>query len=141
MVRDLEAVLHGPRDRYNVMNVAGFEEALAAVSPDRIGKDLSMRLRPLPGLTLLKPITWKERNPATSKDAVELYRPLTAYAETETWIVSIIREKDIGKASVWLGVVLKRPPAPHPCFCHQHTSGDSSEEKGSNRVDGMIFPA
>jgi len=70
-----------PPSRDIVLNVAGFEEALASSASVYIGEGLSVRVASLPGLTLLKLIAWSDRGRETNKDAADLYRLITAYAE------------------------------------------------------------
>lgn len=70
-----------PPSRDIVMNVAGFEEALASSVSVEIEKNLSVRVASLPGLTLLKLIAWSDRGRETNKDAADLYRLLAAYAD------------------------------------------------------------
>jgi len=63
------------------MNVAGFEEALASSISMELDENLSVRVASLPGLTLLKLVAWSDRGRETSKDAADLYRLVTAYAD------------------------------------------------------------
>jgi len=64
-----------------VMNVAGFEEALLSSVLIEIGQGLTVRVASVPGLTLLKLIAWADRGRESNKDAADLYRLLTAYAD------------------------------------------------------------
>ena len=64
-----------------VMNVAGFEEALASSIPIPIEENLIVRVASIPGLTLLKLVAWSDRERETDKDAADIYRLLTAYAD------------------------------------------------------------
>jgi len=63
------------------MNVAGFEEALASSVSLTLEDSLSVRVASLPGLTLLKLIAWSDGGRETNKDAADLYRLLTTYAD------------------------------------------------------------
>jgi len=63
------------------MNVAGFEEALASSISMELDENLSVRVASLPGLTLLKLVAWSDRGRETNKDAADLYRLVTAYAD------------------------------------------------------------
>ncbi|HSU69643.1 MAG TPA: nucleotidyl transferase AbiEii/AbiGii toxin family protein, partial [Tepidisphaeraceae bacterium] len=70
-----------PPRRDIVMNVAGFEEALASSVPIQIEDDLVVRVASIPGLTLLKLVAWSDRRRETDKDAADIYRLLTAYPD------------------------------------------------------------
>ena len=63
------------------MNVAGFEEALLSSVLMEIEPGLTVRVASVPGLTLLKLIAWADRGRESNKDAADLYRLLTAYAD------------------------------------------------------------
>jgi predicted nucleotidyltransferase len=63
------------------MNVAGFEEALESSVPIEIEEGLTVRVASAPGLTLLKLTAWADRGRETNKDAADIYRLLTAYAD------------------------------------------------------------
>lgn len=67
-----------PPRRDVIMNVAGFEEALA--SSVLLG-DLVVRVASIPGLAVLKLIAWQDRRHANNKDATDLRRLLVAYAD------------------------------------------------------------
>ena len=64
-----------------VMNVAGFEEAFDSSARMRIEADLVVRIASIPGLAVLKLIAWKDRRQENNKDATDLHRLLTAYAD------------------------------------------------------------
>jgi len=64
-----------------VMNVAGFEEALASAISVEIEVGLTVRVASVPGLTLLKLIAWADRGRESNKDAADLYTLLTTYAD------------------------------------------------------------
>jgi predicted nucleotidyltransferase len=70
-----------PPSRDIVMNVAGFEEALASSVSMQLEDSLTVRVASLPGLTLLKLIAWSDRSRETNKDASDLYRLLMTYAD------------------------------------------------------------
>ena len=70
-----------PPSRDTVMNVAGFEEALASSIPIKIEGNLIARVASIPGLMLLKLVAWSDRGRETDKDAADIYRLLTAYAD------------------------------------------------------------
>ena len=60
-----------PPSRDIVMNVAGFEEALASSVSLTLEDNLMVRVASLPGLTLLKLIAWSDRGRETNKDAAD----------------------------------------------------------------------
>jgi predicted nucleotidyltransferase len=70
-----------PPSRDIVMNVAGFEEALFSSVPIQIEEDLIVRVASIPGLTLLKLVAWSDRRLETDKDAGDIFRLFTAYAD------------------------------------------------------------
>jgi len=70
-----------PPDRDVVMNVAGFEEALASSILLEVEEKLRVRVASTPGLALLKLIAWADRGRVNNKDAADLYRMLTTYAD------------------------------------------------------------
>ncbi len=74
-------MIEWPPSRDIVMNVAGFEEALASSVLLEIQPELSVRVASLPGLTLLKVVAWFDRGRETNKDAADLYRLLATYAD------------------------------------------------------------
>jgi predicted nucleotidyltransferase len=80
-VTDDNCTIKWPPSRDTVMNVAGFEEALASSLSMKLEDDLSVRIASLPGLTLLKLIAWSDRRRETNKDAADLYRLLSTYAD------------------------------------------------------------
>jgi len=63
------------------MNVAGFEEAFASSIPIQIEENLTARVASIPGLMILKLVAWSDRGRETNKDATDIYRLLTAYAD------------------------------------------------------------
>ena len=70
-----------PPGRDIVMNVAGFEEALASSVLIEIEANLMVHVASLAGLALLKPAAWVDRGRESNKDAADLYRLLTSYAD------------------------------------------------------------
>jgi predicted nucleotidyltransferase len=80
-VKSEDGTIEWPPSRDIVMNVAGFEEALASSIPNRIDENLIVRVASIPGLMLLKLVAWSDRGRETDKDAADIYRILTAYAD------------------------------------------------------------
>jgi predicted nucleotidyltransferase len=70
-----------PPSRDFVLNVAGFEEALAAAAHLRIEEDLDVPVASIPGLAVLKLIAWHDRRSRNNQDAADLFRLLEYYAE------------------------------------------------------------
>jgi predicted nucleotidyltransferase len=64
-----------------VMNVAGFEEALASSVVVQIEAGLTVHVASVAGLTLLKLAAWVDRGWESNKDAADLYWLLTTYAD------------------------------------------------------------
>ncbi|MGH9583785.1 MAG: nucleotidyl transferase AbiEii/AbiGii toxin family protein [Bryobacteraceae bacterium] len=63
-----------------VMNVAGFEEALASALSIEIESSLVVRVTSIPGLLVLKLIAWLDRNAINNKDAADISTLLNSYA-------------------------------------------------------------
>jgi len=80
-VASANSTIEWPPSQDIVMNVAGFEEALASSVSIEIDENLRVRVASLPGLTLLKLVAWSDRGRETNKDAADLYRLITAYAD------------------------------------------------------------
>lgn len=80
-VTDHNRTIKWPPSRDIVMNVAGFEEALASSVSMQLEDSLTVRVASLPGLALLKLIAWSDRSRETNKDAADLFRLLTTYAD------------------------------------------------------------
>jgi predicted nucleotidyltransferase len=76
-----DGTIEWPPSRDIVMNVAGFEEALASSIPIQIEENLIVRVASIPGLMILKLVAWSDRGSETEKDAADIYRLLTAYAD------------------------------------------------------------
>jgi predicted nucleotidyltransferase len=80
-VTSADSMIEWPPNRDIVMNVAGFEEALASSVPILIEENLILRVASIPGLMLLKFVAWSDRGRETDKDAADIYQLLTAYAD------------------------------------------------------------
>ena len=76
-----DGTIEWPPSRDIVMNVAGFEEALASSTPIQMEESLIVRVASIPGLILLKVFAWSDRGRETDKDAADIYRLLTAYPD------------------------------------------------------------
>jgi predicted nucleotidyltransferase len=76
-----DGTIEWPPSRDIVMNVAGFEEALTSSMPVEIAPGLVVRVASLTGLALLKLVAWSDRGRETDKDALDLYRLMTSYAD------------------------------------------------------------
>lgn len=68
-----------PPHRDVVMNVSGFEEALASSVAIALDSDLTVRVASIPGLAVLKLVAWSDRGKTTNKDAADLYRLIDSY--------------------------------------------------------------
>jgi predicted nucleotidyltransferase len=88
-------MIEWPPSRDIVMNVAVFEEALASSVSVEMGGDLTVRVASLPGLTLLKLVAWSDRSRETNKDAADLHRLLTSYANAGNPAVGPEAERSI----------------------------------------------
>jgi predicted nucleotidyltransferase len=80
-VESAHGIIAWPPDRGIVMNVAGFEEALASSVLIEVVAKLTVRVASVAGLTLLKLAAWMDRGRESNKDAADLYRLLTSYAD------------------------------------------------------------
>lgn len=87
-----------PPNRDVVMNVAGFEEVLKSSVSIEIEKGLTVRVASTPGLTLLKLTAWADRGRETNKDAADLYRLLSTYADAGNTDRLYDRELDLLEA-------------------------------------------
>lgn len=63
-----------------VMNVAGFEEALASALSIEVESNLVVRVTSIPGLLILKLIAWLDRSVTSNKDAADIFTLLKSYA-------------------------------------------------------------
>jgi predicted nucleotidyltransferase len=70
-----------PPDLGIIMNVAGYEEALATSTAVQIQPDLIVQVVSLPGLALLKLFAWTDRGNRDTKDALDLVTLLRTYNE------------------------------------------------------------
>ena len=80
-VASADGTIAWPPSRDIVMNVAGFEEALTSSVLIEIEADLRVHVASVAGLTLLKLAAWVDRGRESNKDAADLYRLLTTYAD------------------------------------------------------------
>jgi len=80
-VASADGIIAWPPSRDIVMNVAGFEEALASSVVIEIKTGLTAHVASVAGLTLLKLAAWVDRGLESNKDAADLYRLLTSYAD------------------------------------------------------------
>ncbi len=71
-VEEPGATLRWPPDRAVVMNITGFDEALAQAEQVKIAENVAVPVASLPGQTLLKLAAWLDRRAETSRDAVDL---------------------------------------------------------------------
>jgi len=62
-----------------VMNVAGFEEALAAALRIELEPGLVISVASLPGLAILKTVAWVDRHLQNTKDAADIHKILTTF--------------------------------------------------------------
>ena len=69
-----------PPNQDTVMTVAGFEDALAAAVRVQIDPDLTVTVASLAGIAVLKLFACHERS-TTDKDALDLYRIISTYAD------------------------------------------------------------
>jgi len=97
-VTSADGTIAWPPSRDIVTNVAGFEEALNSSVWIEIEEGLAARVASIPGLTLLKLAAWADRGRENNKDAADLYRLLTAYADAGNIDRLYGRELDLLKA-------------------------------------------
>ena len=62
-----------------VLNVAGFEEALAAALRIELEPGLEISVASLPGLAILKILAWADRHVLDNRDAADVYKILATY--------------------------------------------------------------
>ena len=62
-----------------ILNVAGFEEALAAALRVELEPGLVILVASLPGLAILKTVAWRDRHLENRKDAADLYKILSTF--------------------------------------------------------------
>jgi predicted nucleotidyltransferase len=99
-VTSADSMIEWPPSRDIVMNVAGFEEALASSVPILIEENLILHVASIPGLMLLKFVAWSDRGRETDKDAADIYQFLTTYADAATLIASMTTKWIYWKRSV-----------------------------------------
>ncbi|HME07216.1 MAG TPA: nucleotidyl transferase AbiEii/AbiGii toxin family protein [Bryobacteraceae bacterium] len=80
-VASAEGTISWPPHRDIVMNVAGFEEAFQSSVLIEMAEGLDVHVASIPGLTLLKLNAWADRGRQSNKDAADIYRLLTTYAD------------------------------------------------------------
>lgn len=80
-VEEPNSVLRWPQEGAVVMNVAGFEEALARAENVKISDSLTVPVASLPGQTLLKLVAWLDRRRETSRDAIDLLQFFRRYGD------------------------------------------------------------
>jgi predicted nucleotidyltransferase len=74
-----DATIAWPPAHAVVMNVIGYDDALAAAINLTVGDALSVKVASLPGLALLKLFAWQDRHTTTSKDAFDIRLLFTTY--------------------------------------------------------------
>lgn len=97
-VASADGIIAWPPGRDIVMNVAGFEEALASSVVIEIETGLTAHVASVAGLTLLKLAAWVDRGLESNKDAADLYRLLTSYADAGNTDRLYERELDLLEA-------------------------------------------
>lgn len=70
-----------PPDMAEIMNVIGYDEALATAVEVQVSAGLVVRVASLPGLAVLKIFAWMDRGNADPKDAMDLLTLLRKYAD------------------------------------------------------------
>lgn len=70
-----------PPGREIILNVAGFEAAWVSSMLVEIEEGFAVRVASVPGLALLKLIAWVDRRVENNKDAADLYRLFSTYAD------------------------------------------------------------
>lgn len=64
-----------------LMNVVGYEEALATAVQIQVAPDLAVRVASLPGLAILKLFAWEDRGHVNAKDAMDLCTIFRSYGD------------------------------------------------------------
>jgi len=80
-VESAQGTIAWPPGRDIVMNVSGFEEALTSSVLIEVEAEMTVHVASVAGLTLLKLAAWMDRGRESNKDAADLYRLLTSYAD------------------------------------------------------------
>jgi predicted nucleotidyltransferase len=73
-------VIHWPPERETAMTVAGFDDAIRAAVHVEVNDNLTVPVVSLAGIAILKLFAWSDR-PTNDKDALDLYRVATTYAD------------------------------------------------------------
>jgi predicted nucleotidyltransferase len=80
-VASAASTIEWPPSRDIVMNVTGFEEALAWSFSMEIEDSLAVRVASIPGLTLLKLMAWSDRGHENNQDAADFHRLFITYSD------------------------------------------------------------
>lgn len=82
-ITDEEKKISWPPEHEIIMSMVGFEEAYEHSITARVtsGPDLDIRLATLPGLAIMKLISWKEKYPDRKRDAEDLLLIMNKYEE------------------------------------------------------------
>jgi predicted nucleotidyltransferase len=80
-VEETSNTIKWPPDMMIMMNVVGYEEALAAAQSVELEPGFKVKVASLPGLALLKVFAWLDRGSETFKDALDLVTLFRNYAE------------------------------------------------------------
>jgi predicted nucleotidyltransferase len=129
------------------MNVAGFEEALASSVSMEMEENLTVRVASLPGLTLLKLVAWAHRGRETNKDAADLHRLLTSYADAGNTDRLYDHEMDLLEAlgfdmelaGAEPAAAMSHPIASVPAAAIRHVAGMVFAVDPAARVSAGIF--
>jgi predicted nucleotidyltransferase len=73
-------VIHWPPANETAMTVAGFDDALRSAVHVEVNGTLIIPVASLAGIAILKLFAWSDR-PTSDKDALDLYRVITTYAD------------------------------------------------------------
>ncbi|HLH07233.1 MAG TPA: hypothetical protein VKW78_08350 [Terriglobales bacterium] len=101
-----------PPNQDTIMNVAGFEEALASAIPVRINDSCILLVASLPGLALLKLLAWKDRHGSDNRDAADFLKIVRDYAdagnedrlfEKEPELLEVLRYDTVAAGATLLG--------------------------------------
>ena len=78
-VEDENGAIAWPPSRDIVLNVAGFEDALASAIRVQVDADLIVPVASLPGLAVLKLVAWADQRDKANSDADDLHRLMADY--------------------------------------------------------------
>ncbi len=70
-----------PPDLSVMMNVTGYSDALAAAVTVEVGPGINIAVASLPGIAILKLLSWADRGQQNPKDAIDLVTLLRSYNE------------------------------------------------------------